>query len=73
MDYLADTMALVLHLRRSRRLGRQAKSIFQEADQGHHIVAISGVTLMEILYFSEHQCIPLDLETLENLLAQSRP
>lgn len=27
---------------------------------------------MEILYLSEHQRIPLDLETLEDLLAQSR-
>lgn len=71
MDYLADTVALVWHLRRDRKLGRQAKTILGEADQGNHTISISGVTLMEILYLSERRRIPVDLEALENLLSQS--
>ncbi len=43
----------------------------READQGHHTIAISGVTLMEILYLSERRRIPSGLESLGNLLAQS--
>ena len=43
----------------------------READQGHHTIAISAVTLMEILYLSERRRIPIGLENLGNLLAQS--
>jgi len=71
MDYLVDTVALVRHLRGDRRLGRQARKILREADQGHYTIGISGVTLMEVLYLSEHRRIPIDLGTLDNLLAQS--
>ena len=34
-------------------------------------IAISGVTLMEILYLSERRRISISLENLDNLLAQS--
>ena len=71
MDYLADTMALVQHLRGGRGLGRRARRILRQADQGHHTIVIFGVTLMEILYLSEHRRIPIDLGILGNLLAQS--
>jgi predicted nucleic acid-binding protein len=72
MYYLADTVALVRHLRRGRRLGRQARTILREADQGHHTIAISGITLMEILYLSERRRIPLDLATLARGSAAGR-
>jgi len=71
MYYLADTMALVRHLRGGRGLGRQARKILREADQGHHTIAISGITLMEILYLSEHRRIPIILESIGDLLAHS--
>jgi PIN domain nuclease of toxin-antitoxin system len=71
MFCLADTMALVWYLRGHRRLGKQARKILREADQGHHTIAISGVTLMEILYLSERRRISISLENLDNLLAQS--
>jgi hypothetical protein len=44
MYYLADTVALVRHLRGGRGLGRQARRILREADQGQHTIAISGIT-----------------------------
>ena len=71
MYYLADTVALVRHLRRGRGLGREARRILREADQGEHTIAISGITLMEILYLSERRRIPVDLTTLDNFLAHS--
>ena len=64
-------MALVWYLRGHRRLGKQARKILREADQGHHSIAISGVTLMEILYLSARRRISISLENLDNLLAQS--
>ena len=72
MLYVADTMALVWHLEKHRRLGAQARKVLQEADQGLHTIVISGATLMEILYLSERRCISVDLTVLKNLLARSQ-
>ena len=71
MYYVADTMALVWQLQGGRKLGLQARKILAEAEQERHTIAISGVTLMEVLYLSERGRISVDLVTLENLLAQS--
>jgi predicted nucleic acid-binding protein len=71
MYYLADTVALVRHLRGGQGLGRQARSILREAEQGQHTIAISAITLVEMLYLSERRRIPVDLTTLDNLLAHS--
>jgi PIN domain nuclease of toxin-antitoxin system len=64
MDYLADTVAIVRHLRRHPAMGRQAAVIFQEADQGLHRIYISAITLMEVLYLSEAGRIDLRLDEL---------
>jgi PIN domain nuclease of toxin-antitoxin system len=72
MVYVADTVALVWHLEKHRRLGAQARGVLQGADHGHHTIVISGVTLMEILYLSERRRILIDLTTLKNLLAGSQ-
>ncbi len=53
MEYLADTVAIVRHLRRHTALGRQARQTLTEADQGQHHVFVSAVTLMEVLYLAE--------------------
>jgi len=71
MYYLADTVALVRYLRGGRGLGRQVRRILRETDQGQHTIAISGITLMEILYLSERRRIPVDFTTLDNFLAHS--
>ena len=64
MDYLADTVAIVHHLRRHPAMGRQAAIIFQEADQGLHRIYLSAITLMEVLYLSEAGRIGLHLDEL---------
>ncbi|MBI4788556.1 MAG: PIN domain-containing protein [Chloroflexi bacterium] len=63
MEYLADTVAIVRHLR-SRRLGHQAAQILREADAGQHLIYISAITLMEILYLSKRRRIDLPLSEL---------
>lgn len=45
MLYVTDTVALLGHLEKRRKLGRQAQKILDEADQGRHTIALSGVTL----------------------------
>jgi len=70
MDYLADTVAIVRHLRH-KRLGRQAARIFREADAGQHTIAISSITLMEILYLSEAKRIDVRLPEVINLTLAS--
>jgi PIN domain nuclease of toxin-antitoxin system len=72
MVYVADTMALVWHLEKKRKLGKQTQRILEEADQGHHTIALSGATLMEILYLSERQRISVDLASLRNLLSRKQ-
>lgn len=71
MYYLADTMALVWHIQKDRKLGKRAQQILTASEQGRYTVAISGVTLMEVLYLSERGRISVNLATLQNLFAQS--
>ena len=72
MVHVADTVTLVWHLEKHRRLGTQARSVLQEADQGQDTIVLSGATLMEILYLSERLRISVDLTAVKNLLAQSQ-
>lgn len=72
MNDLADTVALVRHLRGGRRLGARAKQIFQRADMGRLTIYIAGVTLMEILYLSESRRIPINLADIQTLLSGSQ-
>jgi PIN domain nuclease of toxin-antitoxin system len=65
-------MALVWHLEKKRKLGKQTQRILEEADQGDHTIALSGATLMEILYLSERQRISVDLASLRNLLSHKQ-
>ena len=72
MLYVADTVTLVWHLEKHRRLGARARSVLQEADQGQHTIVLSGATLMEVLYLSERRRISVDLTILKNLLARNQ-
>jgi PIN domain nuclease of toxin-antitoxin system len=75
MVYVADTMALVWHLEKKRKLGKQTQRILEEADQGHHTIALSGATLMEILYLSERQRISVDRQVsgISSLVSRAIP
>lgn len=64
MDYLADTVAIVRHLRGHPALGPQAAQILRDADAGEHHVYLSAITLMEVLYLSEAKRVDVRLNEL---------
>jgi PIN domain nuclease of toxin-antitoxin system len=72
VHYLADTVAIVRHLRQQPAIGRQAAGILREADQGLHRIYLSAITLMEVLYLSEAGRIDLPLEELVATISGSR-
>jgi PIN domain nuclease of toxin-antitoxin system len=61
MNYLADTVAIVRHLGKRRKLGKDADKILTEADDGLHHIYISTITLMEVLYLAEANRIAISL------------
>ena len=66
-EYVADTMALVLHLE-SRRSSPAVKSIFDSADLGNITIHIPAMVFAEILYLSERKRITLTLTEVESHL-----
>ena len=72
MDYLADTVAIVRHLRNHPALGPEAARILREADAGRRLVYLSGITLMEVLYLSEARRIDVPLDELVTMVNRSR-
>lgn len=72
MDYLADTVAIVRHLRNHPALGREARQILRDADAGLNRIHLSAITLMEILYLSEAGRIDISLAELVSTVSMSR-
>jgi PIN domain nuclease of toxin-antitoxin system len=70
--YLADTVAIVRHLRNHPALGREAARILHEADQGMHKIYLSAITLMEVLYLSEAERIDLPLADLVDTVSRGQ-
>jgi len=63
--FVADTMAVVLRLER-RKLPRQVRIIFEEAEQGTSTLFIPAMVLMEIGYLSEKRRIEATLSGVRN-------
>jgi PIN domain nuclease of toxin-antitoxin system len=61
VEFLADTVTIVRHFSRTGRIGERAKLLLQSADRGENNIAVSIMTVTEILYLSEKQRIPLNL------------
>jgi predicted nucleic acid-binding protein len=72
MDYLADTVAIVRHLRNHPALGREAARVFRDADAGVNRVYLSAITLMEVLYLSEAGRVNVSLTELISVVSLSR-
>ncbi len=62
MEYVADTVVLVRFFSKKGSIPARTLRILRDADEGKHIIAVSVISLIEILYLSERQRIPLDLE-----------
>jgi len=64
MECLADTVAIVRHLRGHPALGPQAAQILRDADTSKHHVYLSAITLMEVLYLAEAKRVDVRLDEL---------
>lgn len=67
--YVADTVALVLHLE-NRRLGADAARAFQEAEQNQAILYIPALAFAEVMYLSERQRISIGVAEVMNYLGR---
>jgi len=70
VQYLADTVAIIRHFSKVGKIGKAAKLILQDADNGTNSILISIISLIEILYLSERNKIPLDFEEMKHKLLQ---
>ena len=61
MQYIADTVTIIRHFASVGKIGKAAKSILQDADNGKNKILISIISMVEILYLSERNRIPLNL------------
>jgi PIN domain nuclease of toxin-antitoxin system len=68
VQYLADTVAVIRHFASVGKIGKAAKSILQDADNGKNKILISIISMVEILYLSERNRIPLNLEEVKRKL-----
>ena len=68
MQYLADTVAVIRHFASVGKIGKAAKSILQDADNGKNKILISIISMVEILYLSERNRIPLNLKEVKRKL-----
>lgn len=71
MEYLADTVAIVRHLRGRLPDDSDVKRIMQAVDLGEHHLYISAVSLMEIMYLAEGRRIDVPLMELIERVSRS--
>ena len=63
-NYVADTMAIVIRIEK-RKLGQQAKIIFEAAEQQSVNIFVPAIVFAEVLYLSERRKIGCSLESIE--------
>jgi PIN domain nuclease of toxin-antitoxin system len=61
VHFLADTVTIIRHFANVGKIGKAAKLILLDADNGKHKVLISIISMVEILYLSERNRIPLKM------------
>ena len=68
MRYLLDTVAVIRHLSGQWKIGSSAAIILDNIGKRDDCLAVSVVSLMEIMYLAEKKRIPIDLpETLRRI------
>lgn len=65
--FVTDTMGFILRMEH-RRLNRQVKDIFDNAESGDTIIYIPGIVFSEILYLSEKQRIEISIHDVAEYL-----
>ena len=73
MEYLLDTVTIVLHFSGRGRIGRTAAHILDTIEERDDLLVISVISLMEIMYLAERNRITINLtETLERIESSSK-
>ncbi len=62
MEYLADTVAIIRFFSQTGKLGKSARNIFSDTEDGKKFIWISIISLVEIMYLVEKNRISLDLK-----------
>lgn len=62
MEYLADTVAIVRFFSQTGKLGKSARKIFSDTEDGKKFIWISIISLVEIMYLVEKNRISPDLK-----------
>ena len=70
MEYLADTVAIVRHFSETGFIGKSAKEILKKADLGVNTISISIISIVEIMYLSERNKIPINIQNIKEKLSK---
>jgi len=62
VEYLADTVAIVRFFSQTGKLGKSARKIFSDTEDGKKFIWISIISLVEIMYLVEKNRISPDLK-----------
>jgi predicted nucleic acid-binding protein len=62
MEYLADTVAIVRYFSKTGKIGKRALKILRDTDAGEHVIYVSIISIVEIMYLAERNRIPVKLE-----------
>ncbi len=71
MEYLLDTVGLVRHFTGLGKIGKKAAQILDAIETSDDTLAISVISLMEVMYLSEKNRINIDLAETLDLIASS--
>src|SRR5713226_459925 len=71
MPYVADTHSLVWYMTDDPKLSREAKEIFQRADNAEEIVFIPCIVFFELVYLIEKRKIAADFDAFLRLVSSS--
>ena len=71
MRYLLDSVTIIRHFRKKKKIGRTALSILDDIEQQEDCLAISVISLMEIMYLAEKRRIEIDLQGTLNRIESS--
>ncbi|MCP4749804.1 MAG: type II toxin-antitoxin system VapC family toxin [Proteobacteria bacterium] len=73
MQYLLDTVAVIRYFSGTGKIGSEASTILEKIEDHNDILAISVISLMEIMYLAEKNRIAVNLmDTLERIEASSK-
>lgn len=71
MRYLLDSVTIIRHFSGIGKIGRTALSILDDIEQQEDCLAISVISLMEIMYLAEKRRIEIDLQGTLNRIESS--